>query len=106
MAFKWFKIGKKNGKKISRRTDKNAGEEIKIDKKTGEALLLCPRCRVYMEKLKKNNIIIDVCSRCGGMWADAGEMEKLYQFHRKFHKKEVEKHEKAKMAKRKKHKKY
>jgi Zn-finger nucleic acid-binding protein len=48
-----------------------------IDKKTGEELLLCPRCKVFMKKLKKNDVIIDVCKKCHGMWVDAGELEKL-----------------------------
>ena len=30
-----------------------------------------------MEKLKKEDVIIDVCKKCGGMWLDAGEMDKL-----------------------------
>jgi len=30
-----------------------------------------------MEKLKKQDILIDVCSKCGGMWLDKGETEKL-----------------------------
>ena len=48
-----------------------------IDKLTGEKCLICPRCNVKMEKLKKRDIVIDVCRKCGGMWADAGELEKL-----------------------------
>ena len=31
-----------------------------------------------MKKLKKKDVIIDVCTKCGGMWIDKGEMEKLY----------------------------
>ena len=48
-----------------------------IHKETGEELLLCPRCKVYMDKLVKNDVVIDVCARCGGMWVDAGEIQKL-----------------------------
>jgi len=48
-----------------------------LDKKTGEELLICPRCDIYMKKLKKKDVIIDVCRECGGMWMDSGEMEKL-----------------------------
>lgn len=50
---------------------------IEIDKHTGEKYLLCPRCRVEMKKLIKNKVIIDVCKKCGGMWVDAGEIDKL-----------------------------
>jgi Zn-finger nucleic acid-binding protein len=49
----------------------------KIHKKTGEAYLLCPRCMVDMDKLVKEDVVIDVCKKCGGMWVDAGELEKL-----------------------------
>jgi Zn-finger nucleic acid-binding protein len=49
----------------------------KKDKNTGEELLLCPRCKKHMKKLKKDDVIIDVCKKCGGTWADAGELEKL-----------------------------
>ncbi|MFH2027769.1 MAG: zf-TFIIB domain-containing protein [Nanoarchaeota archaeon] len=47
-----------------------------------EAKLKCPRCKVYMQKLKKKDVIIDVCGKCGGMWLDAGEMEKLAEMAR------------------------
>jgi len=49
----------------------------KIDKKTGEALLLCPRCMEEMKKIVKKDVVIDICKKCGGMWVDAGELEKL-----------------------------
>ena len=32
-----------------------------------------------MEKLKKKGVIIDICKKCGGMWLDHGETEKLAQ---------------------------
>jgi Zn-finger nucleic acid-binding protein len=51
----------------------------KKDKKTREDLLLCPRCKINMQKLIKKDVIIDVCRKCGGMWVDAGELEKLAQ---------------------------
>lgn len=58
----------------------------KKDKNTGEELLLCPRCKKFMKKLKKSDVIIDVCKRCGGMWVDAGELEKLADFNRRLKK--------------------
>lgn len=44
-----------------------------------EADLDCPRCKKTMKKLKKNNVIIDVCAHCNGMWLDDGEIEKLIE---------------------------
>lgn len=74
----WF-IKKKKVKKGT--SKKHVKGKAMIDKKTGEPLLLCPRCGIYMKKLIKNDITIDVCKRCGGMWADHGEVEKLNQIY-------------------------
>lgn len=49
----------------------------KIHKETGEEFLLCPRCVEDMEKLVKKDVVIDICKKCGGMWVDSGELEKL-----------------------------
>lgn len=48
--------------------------------KYGEDILICPRCKIEMEKIKKNDIIIDVCRKCKGMWLDDGEIEKLANY--------------------------
>jgi len=53
------------------------GKMAKIHKKTGEEYLFCPRCRIKMTKLIKKSIVIDICKKCGGMWVDSGELEKL-----------------------------
>lgn len=42
-----------------------------------EEILKCPRCNVNMEKLKREDVILDVCNKCGGMWLDKGEIKKL-----------------------------
>lgn len=60
--------------------DLEAAERQEVGKM--EAKLKCPRCKVYMQKLKKKDVIIDVCGKCGGMWLDAGEMEKLAEMAR------------------------
>jgi Zn-finger nucleic acid-binding protein len=46
-------------------------------KKHGEELLICPRCKINMRKIKKKNVIIDVCKKCKGLWLDDQEIEKL-----------------------------
>jgi len=55
----------------------------KKDKNTGEEFLLCPRCKIDMKKLVKNDVVIDVCKKCRGMWVDAGELEKLARLNKK-----------------------
>ena len=36
---------------------------------------VCPRCRVPLEQMRKDDIEIDVCPRCKGLWLDRGEFE-------------------------------
>ena len=43
----------------------------------------CPRCAVPMERREhgySSQILIDVCSQCGGVWLDRGELEALEVF--------------------------
>ena len=37
----------------------------------------CPRCRDDLEARHQGGVEIDVCRRCGGVWLDRGEMDKL-----------------------------
>ena len=37
----------------------------------------CPKCRADMEQVDYEGTEVDRCSRCGGMWFDAGELEVL-----------------------------
>jgi uncharacterized protein len=39
--------------------------------------LKCPRCDIIMKKIKKADVIIDVCQKCHGMWLDDDEIDKL-----------------------------
>jgi ribosomal protein L37AE/L43A len=49
----------------------------KIHKETGEEYLYCPRCKKHMKKIVKKEVVLDICKKCGGMWVDADEIEKL-----------------------------
>lgn len=35
----------------------------------------CPRCGAALEERQYHHAVVDVCSKCGGMWLDAGEIE-------------------------------
>ena len=41
---------------------------------------MCPRCSIIMRKIKKKDVIIDVCDRCNGMWLDDKEIDKLVEY--------------------------
>lgn len=57
-----------------------------------EKIIKCPKCNVGMKKISKRNITLDKCPKCGGIWFDPGEMQKL-------HKLEVEEWQKGKLKK-------
>lgn len=37
----------------------------------------CPRCKVSLELKRKDEIEIDICPRCNGLWLDRGEFDIL-----------------------------
>jgi PAT family beta-lactamase induction signal transducer AmpG len=37
----------------------------------------CPKCRADMRQIEIEDVEVDRCTRCGGIWFDAGEMELL-----------------------------
>lgn len=39
----------------------------------------CPRCGNQANPFQKHGIQIDVCSGCGGVWLDRGELDKLLE---------------------------
>lgn len=56
--------------------------------------LTCPRCNKPMEKLKKFDVVIDHCGKCGGMWLDDKEIDKLYGYYKGDRKVKVQKKKK------------
>jgi Zn-finger nucleic acid-binding protein len=41
--------------------------------------MICPKCKVSMVTLELNNVEIDKCFKCDGVWLDEGELEILLQ---------------------------
>jgi len=40
-------------------------------------ILMCPNCSEGMQEVRRNEVQIDVCPKCRGVWLDRGELEKL-----------------------------
>ena len=40
-------------------------------------LLICPNCNESMQEVRRNDVQIDMCPKCRGVWLDRGELEKL-----------------------------
>jgi uncharacterized protein len=40
--------------------------------------MLCPVCdNVQMKEVERDNVLIDICPSCKGVWLDRGELEKI-----------------------------
>ncbi|MBA2502325.1 MAG: zf-TFIIB domain-containing protein [Pyrinomonadaceae bacterium] len=44
---------------------------------TAAAALRCPKCDGTLETVSFENVQIDRCNKCQGVWLDAGELEQL-----------------------------
>lgn len=55
-------------------------EKMKIaeqHKAAGTSSMRCPRCDGSLKESKFEEVLIDTCEKCGGVWLDAGELEQL-----------------------------
>lgn len=41
--------------------------------------MLCPACRVDLVMSERQNIEIDYCPKCRGVWLDRGELDKIIE---------------------------
>ena len=42
----------------------------------------CPRCKTAMNQRKRDDVEIDVCPQCNGVWLDGGELAKVLEMDR------------------------
>lgn len=55
-------------------------EKMKVSeeaKAAGTSSMKCPRCDGSLNESKVEDVSIDVCDKCGGVWLDSGELEQL-----------------------------
>ncbi|HEX7297104.1 MAG TPA: zf-TFIIB domain-containing protein [Pyrinomonadaceae bacterium] len=52
------------------------GDEAKA---AGESSMRCPRCNASLAVTKFEDVSVDRCDNCGGLWLDAGELAQLIQ---------------------------
>jgi uncharacterized protein len=67
-----------------RRKDQEAIEKLRAKlrvaaeaKAAGASSMKCPRCVGTLKESKFEEILIDTCDKCGGVWLDSGELEQL-----------------------------
>jgi len=46
-------------------------------KAAGTSSMNCPRCDGALKESKLDEVSIDTCEKCGGVWLDSGELEQL-----------------------------
>jgi uncharacterized protein len=67
-----------------RRQEREAIEKLRAkmsaeeqEKAKAASALRCPKCDGTLEGVIVEQVEIDVCNTCGGVWLDAGELEQL-----------------------------
>jgi hypothetical protein len=76
----WEERGKGLEEEYFYKKNKEAIEKLRAKRATEgpeESQLQCPRCGGRLVELKYEEVLIDQCSTCGGVWLDAGELERL-----------------------------
>ena len=59
--------------------DKQKLEAMRQEGKEPPPLGLCPKCGVALEAREKQDVAIDVCPQCSGVWLDRGELEEIME---------------------------
>jgi len=67
-----------------RRKDQEAIEKLRAKMKVSEeakaagiSSMKCPRCDGSLKENKFEEVMIDTCDNCGGVWLDSGELQQL-----------------------------
>jgi DnaJ-class molecular chaperone len=56
------------------RSQMTVSEEAKAG---GTSSMKCPRCDGSLKESKFEEVMIDTCDKCGGVWLDSGELEQV-----------------------------
>ena len=77
----WFDKGeldKYTTEKVTIINSTSIGEELDRELNTKEGK--CPRCKMLLKKIpyeKEPSIMLDVCEKCGGIWLDSTEIDRV-----------------------------
>lgn len=59
--------------------DREKLEKLRDEKQAPVELGRCPRCGTPLDERTVDEVPIDVCDGCGGVWLDKGELEQLIE---------------------------
>ena len=67
-----------------RKKDQEAIEKLRAQlkasteaKAAGTSSMMCPRCDGSLKESKFEEVLIDTCEKCGGVWLDSGELDQV-----------------------------
>ncbi|MEM2983135.1 MAG: zf-TFIIB domain-containing protein [Candidatus Bathyarchaeia archaeon] len=72
----FIKLEAEKIKKLRQELDKKREEESKQRQKDSN-WMRCPKCGSSLEEIKYQEVMIDRCQNCKGIWLDHGELELL-----------------------------
>lgn len=68
-------FARQNAELVNKQRDELARKNAEAERRTH--LMKCPKDGYDLATSTHHGVSIDVCSHCGGMWLDAGELEQL-----------------------------
>ena len=74
----FLKMDMEKCKKIRKELDQTRAEEMQQKQKETH-WMKCPKCGTDLEEINHQNVMIDKCSGCKGIWLDSGELELLVE---------------------------
>jgi Zn-finger nucleic acid-binding protein len=80
MSKSWDERGKSMEEEYFHKKNKEAIEKMRAEKASERAAghgITCPRGHLGLEEIAYEDVLIDRCKECGGIWLDAGELELL-----------------------------
>jgi ribosomal protein L37AE/L43A len=72
----FLKLDKEKIKKRRSELDVKRDEEAKLNRKQTH-WMKCPKCGSDLNEMNYQNVMIDTCQECKGIWLDQGEIELL-----------------------------
>jgi hypothetical protein len=72
----FLKLDAEKIKKLRGELDQKRGEDTK-QKRKDTHWMKCPKCGADLQEINYQNVMIDTCTECQGIWLDHGELELL-----------------------------
>jgi hypothetical protein len=72
----FIKMEKQKIERLRGDLDKKREEDAKVQRKETH-WMKCPKCGADLEEINYQNVMIDTCKECKGIWLDHGELDLL-----------------------------